>query len=271
MSVNNGNDIYNQGLTDGDVKNIVDDLPEFQAKADSNKVVAIADATISESLGQVDKWYKVATLKNNVTNVLTNIIGTWNISFNRSNYVSPVKLYFNIRINANSIQFYQCKAITYEKSIIGDFIIKVVTRGAPGNVSAEIWISSSRISGFYGIMVSEITTGSLLIGSNVKSLWNYTSYTSGQGTTEPVTDVDNNVIATVATYSVIQDGNDINNLMTDDNGAQITETPPQKVYEVGKFYYVSGSVCRCTAYSAESATFDVYGVVEALNYVLGQI
>lgn len=240
-------------------------------KADANKVVAIADATISASSSQDDKWYKVATLKNTVTNALTNIIGTWDIAFNKSNYVCPVKLCVNIRINANSILFYQCNALTADKSIIGDFIIKVVTRGAPGNVSVEIWISSSRNSGFYGIMVSETTTGSLLAGSNVKSLWNYTSYVNPtQGTTEPVTDVDNNVIATAASYSVIQYGDDINNLMTDDNGDHMTETPPKQVYVVGKFYFVNGKICRCTAYSASSATFDVYGVVEAMNYILSQ-
>lgn len=59
-------------------------------------------------------------------------------------------------------------------------------------------------------------------------------------------------------------------VFTDDNGDQMTETPPQQVYVTGKFYFVAGKVCRCTAYSAASATFDIYGVVEALNYVLSQ-
>lgn len=61
-----------------------------------------------------------------------------------------------------------------------------------------------------------------------------------------------------------------NDTMTDDNGDQMIETPPQQYYVTGKFYFVAGKVCRCTAYSAASATFDVYGVVEALNYVLSQ-
>lgn len=50
-----------------------------------------------------------------------------------------------------------------------------------------------------------------------------------------------------------------------DAGNEITETPPHVEYTVGNYYFILGQLCKCTAYSASSATFEISSLLAALN------
>lgn len=50
-----------------------------------------------------------------------------------------------------------------------------------------------------------------------------------------------------------------------DSGNELTETPPQAEYTVGNYYFIVGQLCKCTAYSASSATFKITSLLDALN------
>ena len=281
MSVNNGNDVYNEGgLTSADVKNIVDNLPEFQAKAEANKVVAIADASAYHSSQAGGKWYKVASKR--VTTYLYNDNTIWDIYFSNSTNKQKGCLSLCVRFeNVGTTPIKRTFSLHCDEWS-ADNNVKVVTRGVVGSVDIEIWVNAN--ANYSSVMLVERNSSSY-IASYTKGSWTYTN-ASGSGEYAPTTDAVNNVYVydanivlrqpaifdnypTKNSTSLVNSGK-LYDVFTDDNGSEIVEAPPQQVYVTGKFYFVAGKVCRCTAYSAASATFDVYGVVEALNYVLSQ-
>lgn len=53
--------------------------------------------------------------------------------------------------------------------------------------------------------------------------------------------------------------------------ADFTIENPTKEYEVGKFYFIAGKICNCTAYSASEAEFAIFSVCDALNILVDEI
>lgn len=281
MSVNNGSDVYNEGgLTNDDVKNIVDNLPEFQAKAEVNRVVAIADASAYHAAQVGGKWYKVASKR--VTAYLYNDNTIWDIYFSNAFNKQKGCLSVCIRFEGSGTTPIKRICSLYCDEWSADNNVKVLTRGLVGSVDIEIWVNAN--ANYSSVMLVERNSSSYST-SYTKGSWTYENV-SGAGEYAPTTDAGNNVYVydanivlrqpaifdnypTKNSTSLVNSGK-LYDVFTDDNGDQMTETPPQQVYVTGKFYFVAGKVCRCTAYSAATATFNVYGVVEALNYVLSQ-
>lgn len=276
MSVNNGSSVYNEGgLTSADVKNIVDNLPEFQAKADKVSTLSISDVYVSRSGQTGQGWFKIAQSKTNIS-VLTNSSLNFEFFASTNDYDNHFcgDLVLSLRARASGSEIEVNKFSLYTDQWSTNFLFKVVTRGLSGNWSFELWaaikpqITDSVVLG--GLSLAEINEANYRTVQQKGTYWSFTSYNAVAGVSAPVDDPDNNVKVTDVTIETRVHKKDIDDLMTDDNGDQMTEEPPQQYYVTGKFYFVAGKVCRCTAYSATSATFDVYGVVEALNYVLGQ-
>ena len=283
MSVNNGSSVYNEGgLTDADVKNIVDNLPEFQAKAEKNSVVAISDAIVTHGPQLGGKWFKIASRSETSGNV--NMVGIWDIFSSYDLFDYSVELIVNVRNGVSGT-----KPVLRLFSLYGDvwdsenIKIKLVVSGLVGDVNVELWVYTDFDYSAVGIAERQ---GNTWRTSKTKGKWSYFSYENSGGSSEPTADPDNNIFVydvnvikrqpaifdnypTKNSTSLVNSGK-LYDVFTDDGGGEIVEAPPQQVYETGKFYFVAGKVCRCTAYSAASATFDVYGVVEALNYVLSQ-
>lgn len=282
MSVNNGSSVYNEGLTDADVKNIVDNLPEFQAKAEKDSVVAISDAIVTHGPQVGGKWFKIATRSETGGNV--NMVGFWEFFASYDLFDYFVELIVNVRNGVSGT-----KPVVRLFSLYGDIWdaerikLKLVVSGLVGNVTVDLWVYTDFDYSAIGIAERQ---GNTWRTTKTKGKWSYFSYENSGGSSEPTADPDNNIFVydvnvikrqpalfdnypTKNSTSLVNSGK-LYDVFTDDNGDQMTETPPQQYYVTGKFYFVAGKVCRCTAYSAESATFDVYGVVEALNYVLSQ-
>lgn len=277
MSVNNGNSIYNEGgMTSAEVKNIVDNLPEFQAKADKVNTLSNYDVYVSRS-GQIGQgWYKIAQSKANIS-VLTNTSLNFEFFASTNDYDNHFcgNLVISLRARGSGTSLEVNKFVLYTDQWSTNFLFKVVTRGVSGNWTFELWaaikpqITDASVLG--GLSLAEINESNYRTVQQKQYYWSFTSYNSVAGVDAPVDDPDNNVKVTDVTIETRVHKKDIDNLMTDGTSGQITETPPQQVYVTGKFYFVNGKVCRCTAYSASSATFDVYGVVEAMNYILSQV
>ena len=276
MSVNNGSSVYNEGgLTDADVKNIVDNLPEFQAKADKVNTLSISDVYVSRS-GQIGQgWFKIAQSKSNLSS-LTHSSLNFEFFASTNDYDNHFcgDLVLSLRVRANGTPIEVNKFSLYTDQWSTNFLFKVVTRGVSGNLTFELWAAikpqTTDTGVLGGLSLAEINEANYRTVQQKGYYWSFTSYNAVAGVAAPVDDLGNNVKVTDVTIETRVHKKDIDDLMTDDNGGEIVEAPPQQVYVTGKFYFVAGKVCRCTAYSAASATFDVYGVVEALNYVLSQ-
>lgn len=80
-----------------------------------------------------------------------------------------------------------------------------------------------------------------------------------------------------STNPVTSDGvaNGINGALNDVVGkeysADFTIENPTKEYEVGKFYFIDGTICSCTSYSASEAEFALCSVCDALNILVDAI
>ena len=66
-----------------------------------------------------------------------------------------------------------------------------------------------------------------------------------------------NADGNIVDYTAVMDNADIGN--------EITETPPQAEYTVGNYYFIVGKLCKCTAYSVSTATFEITSLLNALN------
>lgn len=273
---------YKEGLTDTDVKNIVDNLPEFQAKADKDNVVAISDAIVTHGPQVGGKWFKIATRSETGSNV--NLVGFWDFFASYDLFDYFVKLFVNVRNGTTGtkpvVRLFSLYADNWDPNYIK---LKLVVSGLVGNVNVELWAYTQY--DYSSIGISE-RNGNTWRTAKIKGKWGYFSYENSGGSSEPIQDPDNNIFVYDVNVVLMQpaifdnyitknsdrlvNSGKLYDVFTDDNGGQMTETPPQQYYVTGKFYFVAGKVCRCTAYSAASATFDVYGFVEALNYVLSQ-
>lgn len=283
MSVYNGSDIYNEGgLTEADVQSIIDNTPNIK-NVQSDWNATSGDAAILNKpfyrkyTGGTSTYYKVCTMSKSGSSS-TEMYG-FEILARKYNggiygtllYKNTLKLILNsvsnVSIDADYIRLY---------ALVGDSTVTIYVR-AFGYVSLQaaplVNLPKSNVDFTdFGTVVSGLPEGA----TEITSVWSVTSTGSSgdipakvneYGLLSPVT-MDN--YPTSGSTGLVNSGK-LYDVFTDDNSDQMTETPPKQVYVTGKFYFIAGKVCRCTAYSATSATFDVYGVVEALNYVLGQI
>ena len=282
MSINNGNDVYNNGSTDADVQKLIDNA--LPTSGTPSKQYAI---NITGNSSTADSFKKA----NGTSSTTTRYAKLFTIQSNNSEALaSGVVIAFSARDvnNNNKSGFIRFRSTNNSES----GYVTILNSGNVGNaattrfgytkVSAvvyEIWAVLTQFSRISAQIISSDSTLSFKAYNTIYEATSPTGLTLFKNGLN-VTKEDNqaSIGSSAVPVYVGADGelkvctNDFvhNGTMTDDNGGEIVEAPPQQVYETGKFYFVAGKVCRCTAYSEASATFDVYGVVEALNYVLSQ-
>ena len=198
MSVNNGSSVYNQGLTDADVKNIVDNLPEFQAKADANKVVAISDAYVKRNGAVTNYWYKIADTSYRALNNFR--CGIWNIIYVKSYAkIHYGDLCFLLQTGGLDVPATILQAeCYYDYWTSVDSKMKFVLRGVSGQLNIELWVMCDNARS--GFNLSEKNSSGFSV-SQEKSIWNYYRYENQEGSPEPVTDSDNNIYVTDVTMT----------------------------------------------------------------------
>lgn len=287
MSVNNGSSVYNEGgLTSADVKSIIDNTPNIKnVQADWNQTDLTADNFIKNK-PYFTKYTSSYAVKFKVCTVPKFTAGSSSCGgievlyrigdgavygelLHKVTYELYLKRIGDVSLNVNTLKFYYVE--NPNNSSYNDIY-------ADGNpyctlTAAPLTNIPKDRADFtdFGTVVPSIPEGAaevskVWVANSAASSGTAPIKVSAYGDLTPVT-MDN--YPTSGSTGLVNSGN-LYNVFTDDNGGEIVEAPPQRVYVTGKFYFIVGKVCRCTAYSATSATFDVYGVVEALNYVLSQ-
>lgn len=280
MSVNNGSDIYNNGLTNEDVQNLIDNaLPTTgtPTKTYSINITGTArsfqKAFSKRDAATTDQYGKLFTLSSYNTTVagagiiiafLSRDSADNNLSgFVKINFVGTTPKAFTTILSNGSTPapyVYNTFLLALNESNKWEVWVNMTTWSI---VSAQIISEYQNYEVHTNITAASAPSGSIVVPFGFAAVKPFTGNTTGSTSIPVYVKADGTIEA--CTNDFVH-----NSTMTDDNGDQMTETPPQQYYVTGKFYFVAGKVCRCTAYSAASATFDVYGVVEALNYVLSQ-
>lgn len=274
MSVNNGSDIYNNGLTPDDVQSIIDNTPNIKnvqpdwSENDDTKYSFVKNRPIKTGLS----YY--STTGNDCFLILQKSFSitsshveqfSLNIRYSRSPGVcitSELNILMLVNKNQQTVTFpvFINNIFANSSKNVPDWEILAEADFNNGVFS----LYAKRVSGNYSAIEYMLTSASSERSDLINSISMYSMEARGMPS------IYSTAQNRYAVYSANIQNINLDEIMTDDNGDQMTETPPQQVYVTGKFYFVAGNVCRCTAYSAASATFDVYGVVEALNYVLSQ-
>lgn len=273
---------YNEGLTKSEVQSIINNTPNIKnvqpdwQEGDDTKDSFIKGKPIYLKRVESSAIYKICNIVKNYE--LTLASRGIELLFRRGAggilakllYGRGFSLYFypvsDISVNANTVRFYYVETSS-NIEIYANSQSYCALSASPINNVRNNYIDFSE----FGNVLESLPSGATeitpkFVASSSGSSLNNPVKVDGYGNLTPVT-MDN--YPTPGSTGLVNSGK-LYDVFTDDNGDQMTETPPQQYYVTGKFYFVSGKVCRCTAYSAETATFDVYGVVEALNYVLSQ-
>lgn len=274
MSVTNQPHIYNQGMTDADVQAIIDATPNIKnVQSDWNENDSTKDSFVKNRPVKTGLSY-YSTSGDDCFLILRKTIRTTsshveqfslNIRYSRSPSLcitSELNILLLVNKNQQTITF-----PVFINNIFANSSKNIPEWEILAEADFNIGVFSlyaKRVSGNYSTIEYMLTSASSERYDYIEDVNVYSITPSETPSTYVTAQNRYNV------YSSNLNNIDLDGIMTDDNGDQMTEAPPQQVYVTGKFYFVMGKVCRCTAYSASSATFDVYGVVEALNYVLSQ-
>jgi len=161
----------------------------LDAKADANKVVAIADAMIKR-VGQTGSgWYKLAELSN--TSTYDNVNCCFDVYAATDTKKLAGRLEVAIRTgNSAGASLAVVLKKFYSDAWLSDYKFKIVIRGLTASATIELWASCLR--DFGGLVISERNTSSYT-ANNKKDRWTYTSYENNGGSAAPVTDATNNV------------------------------------------------------------------------------
>ena len=198
-------------------KLVKDDL---DAKADANKVVAIADAQIVRSIATSNNWLKAISHTHTASN--SNIIGVWKISFVEeaaSHIAYEATLIVNVRSNGSGQQPTIYNAFLKTESDYSLYSVCVETVGVAGNVDVNVYFN---VPSYGAIMIKCLSNGARDLSFD-KNFWTYTSYgTSVTGVAKPVTDESTNtkvkdVLVSKVQYNIASPTND-NLVAMDENG-----------------------------------------------------
>lgn len=283
MSVNNGNDIYNNGLTEADVQSIIDNTPNIKnVQSDWNETSNTNDAFIKNKPYYTKSQTSVGSFKictfPQLPNDSERCLGINFTCVKGFGGISGTILYkngFKVYIKYCNSPWTGSKTVNLKYVVNNDNTVTLyaLTVGYHVSFKASPLINLPKNE----VDFTEFGVNTTIPETAVDIQFNFIANSSsdsgvapvkinGYGDLTPVT-MDN--YPTKNSTGLVNSGK-LYDVFTDDNGDQMTETPPQQVYVTGKFYFVAGKICRCTAYSNAAATFDVYGIVEALNYVLSQ-
>lgn len=284
MSVNNGSSVYNEGMTNADVQALIDNaLPE---SGTPSKTYAVNITGTSRSFPKAfskrdaattNQYSKLFTLSSyNTTQASAGII----IAFlSRDSADNNLSGFVKINFTGNTPKAFT--TILSNGATPAPYVYNTFLLALNESNKWEVWVNMTTWSIVSAQIISEyqnyevhtnFTSSSAPVGSisvpfGLAAVKPFTGTSTGSQSIPVYVKADGSIEA--CTNDFIHTSN-LNDVFTDDNGDQMTETPPQQYYVTGKFYFIAGKVCCCTAYSAASATFDVYGVVEALNYVLSK-
>lgn len=178
-------------MTSGNIKTALD------AKANVNKVVAIADASVLRR-GQVGQgWYKLAETTTpranyNINSVFDVVVSSSNLGELRGSFV------MSVRYEGTGVVNVFTKSL-FSDAWSSDYPIKIVTTKVSSTVlKVELFFSvspSNTTTAIYsGISISERNAGNYG-GTNEKNSWTYTSYADTAGSAEPVSDIEHDIEA----------------------------------------------------------------------------
>ena len=210
---------FKDNISDSDISGTISDehiasASDWDAKADTNKVVAIADATVSRyNYGGGSSWYKVAECNLKRTEYDANT--SFDIYFSRGSWRSYGQLNVCVR-NMNPLRIRLNEL--YMESTEPNFGFKLVTRGTNSTPTAvaEIWAYCNENEGGVALIERNGVAGAYATDS--KSIWTYTSYgINDAGTEAPVEDP--------SAYVVVSDTDVIIRLSSKGgNGSNVTST-----------------------------------------------
>ena len=161
----------------------------LDAKADANKVVAIADAMVTR-VGQTGSgWYKLAERTANASDDNVNYCFDVYAATDSKKFAGRLDVAIRTGKSAGASVGITLKKF-YSDAWLSAYKFKIAIRGLTGSATIELWASCLR--SFGGIAISERNTSSYT-ATNKKGRWTYTSYVNNGGSAAPVTDATNNV------------------------------------------------------------------------------
>lgn len=159
----------------------------LDAKADANKVVAIADASVHRGSVSGGSWYKVAS--GNILNATNTKYGCWKIVIGGTNsrYEGDlIVLFRSTTAGAGSFEVKKLFADYWDKT---NLPIKLKTSPVDNGLKIDLYV---KIGSYSGVAVSEIN-GDNFSGGTAKAEWTYTSYYNTAGEDEPTPDASSNI------------------------------------------------------------------------------
>lgn len=177
-------------VTSDGIKKAIDAVNNsLDAKADADKVVAIADAVVARTGQKGSGWYKLAELTANPSNDNVNYCFDVYAATDSKKFAGRLDVAIRTGKSVGTSVGITLKKF-YSDAWLSAYKFKIAIRGLTGSATIELWASCLR--SFGGIAISERNTSSYT-ATNRKGRWTYTSYVNNGGSAAPVTDATNNV------------------------------------------------------------------------------
>lgn len=284
MSITNGNSIYNPGINADDVKSIIDATPNIKnVQADWNEYNSSLDSYIKNKPYYSKSQTSVSTFKIcTFPKLPSDSEKCLGISFTSVKGYGGIKGTLLYKNNFKLYMQYCNSPWTGAKTVNLKYVVNDDNTVTIYATTVGYYVSF-KVAPLINLPSSEIDFNGF--GSNVNLPdgavdipINWISNSSADSGDLPVKVNDYGDLTPITTDSaptensnkLITSGN-LYNLITNPHADILVETPPKNVYNVGQFYFVLGYIARCNTYSTSSAEFTVYGIVEALNLIMGMI